>query len=91
MASIHLRKEHTLGIAGARKAVSDLAVQLAASLEVQYAWHGDVLTFERSDVHGSICVAETEVTVDAELGGMLGLFKGPVEKQVTTYLDQHLG
>lgn len=90
MASIHISREHTLGLERARNAVERLASSLDGNLGISYRWEGDTLDFEHPDARGSIVVDEAVVTVDVKLGMMLGVFKGAVEKQITGYLDENL-
>ncbi|MDB5035865.1 MAG: polyhydroxyalkanoic acid synthase [Chlorobi bacterium] len=91
MGSIHIRRNHTLGKAEARKAVEDIGRQLKQRLQVDYHWNGDRLQFSRPGAEGTIDVEDTLVAIDIELGLVLSAFKGPVESQIHAYLDQSLG
>jgi len=91
MASIHIRRNHAIGKAEARKAVEDIGRQLKQRLQVEYQWNGDQLRFSRPGADGTIDVDDTAVTIDIELGLMLSAFKGAVESQIHSYLDQRLG
>ncbi|MEP7219834.1 MAG: polyhydroxyalkanoic acid system family protein [Bacteroidota bacterium] len=91
MGSIHIRRNHNLGKAEARKAVEDIGRQLKQRLQVEYHWNGDRLEFSRTGAEGRIDVTDSAVTIDIELGLMLSAFKGPVESQVHAYLDESLG
>ncbi|HVZ38599.1 MAG TPA: polyhydroxyalkanoic acid system family protein [Candidatus Kapabacteria bacterium] len=90
MATIHIRKEHARGREAARAAVEDIAANLGRSLGIASQWEGDTLRFHHTDATGTIVVDETSVTVDAQLGAMLSLFKGSVQSQIMGYLNEKL-
>lgn len=90
MGSIHIERKHNLGREEARRAVEDVAVQMRDKLDLTYNWNGDVLQFKRSGANGRIDVAENSVTVDVDLGFGLSMFKGPIEEQITSFLDERL-
>jgi putative polyhydroxyalkanoate system protein len=91
MSSIHIERNHSLGKAEARKKIEDIASQMKNRLGVKYNWNGDTLQFDRSGVNGTIMVGDKNVQVDAELGMMMGAFKGQIESQVRQYLDSYFG
>jgi len=91
MASIHIERNHTLGLEGARRAVEEIATQMRSQLSLDYEWHGNVLQFHRPGANGRINVGETRVTVDVELGMMLGAFRHSVEGRIRHFLDQRFG
>jgi putative polyhydroxyalkanoate system protein len=90
MASIHIHRNHTLGVVAAKREVEEIARNLKSKLDISYRWVGDDLQFQRSGANGSIAVTETTVTVVMELSGGLSLFKGMVEREVNGYLDTRL-
>jgi len=90
MADIHIEKKHSLGKAGARSAVEDVARQIEKSLQITYGWDGDTLKFERPGANGAIGVTDSTVAVDIELGMMLSPFRSMVEQQVESYLNKYL-
>lgn len=90
MANIHIHRDHTMGKAAARTEVEGIAKQLRSKLDIVYRWDGDELLFERPGANGRISVEDSSVTVDIDLGAGLSFFKGMVEGQINTYLDQRL-
>ena len=90
MSAIHIERDHTLGKEGARQAVEDVASQMKRQLDVSYNWNGDTLQFQRSGANGTIDVRDSSVTVDVELGMMFKPFKGAIEQQIKSFLDQKL-
>lgn len=90
MANIHVHRNHTLGLEGARQEVEKIAQQLKQQMQANYRWQGDRLLFERSGADGTIDVGESDVDVKLELGFMLSPMKGMIQKQIEEYLDTRL-
>ena len=59
--------------------------------EVELVWNGDVLSFSRSGVEGSIALAKGLVKVHVKLGFLLGMMRGPIEQEIERVLDQEFG
>ena len=91
MATIDVRRNHTLGLPAAREAAERIAEKLRDKLEVRYRWEGDDLRFERTGANGRIHVTATEVRVEIDLAFLLKPMKGKVESKVHQYLDEALG
>ncbi len=90
MSTIHITANHTLGLASAKEQAEKLASELQDRFAVEYHWSGDTIEFARPGASGKIVAEESMVTVDVELGLMLAGFKGEVEKQLKSFLDQNL-
>lgn len=90
MATIDIKRSHSLGKEGARQAAQSLADKLKEKLEIAYRWEGDVLKFDRSGASGKITVSESEVRVEVDLGMLMRPMKGMVEEKVNHYLDKAL-
>ena len=90
MARINIVRSHTLGRAGARKAIDRLASDLSSKLQAETRWTGDTLAFNRSGAKGRIDVDDTKVHVDVDLGLMLTPMRGMIEQQINSYLDENL-
>ncbi len=94
MANIHMVREHTLGLAGARKAAQGWARQVEDKLDMtctsEPGKEGDRIRFTRSGVTGTLLVSKERFELDAQLGLMLGAFKGRIESEITRYLDELL-
>jgi putative polyhydroxyalkanoate system protein len=89
VAKISIQREHTLSAKAAKTAANKVAEELASRFDIQYAWDGNVLNFERSGVKGQITVSKGNVSVDAELIGFaMSLLKSTVEGHVHSYLDK---
>jgi putative polyhydroxyalkanoate system protein len=88
MSSIDIRHRHSLPLPQARKAVEDIAKKLASKFDMDYAWDGDDLHFNRSGVEGSIHLGEKQVRVTAQLGFLLSALKGTVEDEIRRVLAE---
>jgi putative polyhydroxyalkanoate system protein len=90
MPSINIERSHKLSHKKAVAAVDEVAAKIAQKFQVETKWEKDNLKFTRSGVSGTIAVTPNLVTVNAELGFMLGFLKGTIEKEINTYLDKVL-
>jgi putative polyhydroxyalkanoate system protein len=95
MADIHLRREHSLGLAKARK----IAWKWAEEVEQKFAMEcsvvegefSDTVQFERAGVTGTLVVAADHFELDAKLGFLLGAFSKTIEGEIRKNLDDLLG
>ena len=91
MADLHIVREHTLGLAKARK----IAFKWAAQAETEFGMacsytEGDALDevkFSRSGVKGTLDVDATRFELRAHLGFLLGAFKQRIEDEIVKNLD----
>ncbi|TXH70529.1 MAG: polyhydroxyalkanoic acid synthase [Lysobacteraceae bacterium] len=91
MSGIDIRHAHSLPMAKARKAVEEVAEKLAERFDVEYAWDGNTLNFNRSGVDGKIALAPKQLHVTAKLGFLLSALKGPIEHEIQRVLDERFG
>ncbi len=82
MSDITLFENHTLTMAQAREVAQQVAEQMQADYEIGYAWEGDVLSFRRSGVSGTLALTEGQAQLDITLGFMLKGFRKKIEEQV---------
>ncbi len=87
MADLIFKREHTLGLEGARERVQKLATEMTDSFRVKSEWQGDVLQFRRSGVNGELRVTETTIELDARLGPLLSAFKPKIQAQLDQNFD----
>ncbi|WP_137890834.1 polyhydroxyalkanoic acid system family protein [Ramlibacter sp. 2FC] len=94
MADIHIRREHGLGLAAARKLAAKWAERVEAEFEMRCSFEqgpaGDKVSFSRSGVKGKLKVAKDHFELDAKLGLLLGAFKGRIEAEIVKNLDELL-
>ena len=94
MADLNLHRDHTLGLARARKVALKWAEDVEAKLDMECTIiegdDEDVLEFKRSGVDGRMIVAATFFDLEAKLGFLLKPFLGTIEAEVRKQLDEAL-
>ena len=94
MADIHIRRNHQLGLAGARKIAWQWAEQAEGDfgMSCTYEEGGDCdeVCFTRSGVDGTLTVSADHFELDAKLGFLLGAFKERIESEIVKNLDELL-
>jgi len=91
MSTIDIHAYHTLSHEEALNAADKLSIDLAEKFGIDYGWEDEVIHFERPGVSGKILVQETELRIQANLGFMLMMLKGPIEQEIVRYLEAHFG
>lgn len=94
MADIQIRRDHSLGLARARK----VAWKWAEHVEQKYEMEctvvegetSDTVQFKRSGVNGSMIVTADHFEVHAKLGLLMGAFAGQIQAEVGRQLDDAL-
>jgi len=88
---IHIRRDHALGLAAARKLAFRWAELAEEKFEMECVYEegkaSDLVTFTRSGVNGELKVTKDSFELDARLGFLLGAFKDRIEKEIVTNLD----
>ncbi|KQW59413.1 polyhydroxyalkanoic acid system family protein [Variovorax sp. Root411] len=94
MPDIHIERNHTLGIAGARAVAHKWIAQVEQEfgLECVYTQGDgrDVATFTRAGIDGTVEVTESTFTLDATLGFLFSSFSEMIEQKITRSLDAML-
>ena len=94
MADLNLHRDHTLGLARARKVAFEWAEHVEAELDMECTIiegdDEDVLEFKRSGVDGRMVVAATFFDLEAKLGFLLKPFLATIEAEVSKQLDEAL-
>ncbi|NRR33100.1 polyhydroxyalkanoic acid system family protein [Oxalobacteraceae bacterium] len=88
MADINIVQEHHLSPKKAREAAQKVAEQMAAEFDLACAWEGDVLTFERSGVSGSLTLHKHQAQMQIKLGFLFGAFSDKIERKVTENMQK---
>jgi len=91
MALITIAKKHTLSHPKAKAAAEKVAVDLHERFDLEYAWKGDRIEFNRPGLSGALHVAKDAVRLDCELGFMLSLLKPTIEAEVHKQFDKYFG
>ena len=95
MATIDIRRTHTLAKDEAKKRAEELARGMEAKLSLQWHWEGDHIRFEAPSgaakgTTGTVEVTDSIVRVQIDLPFLLRVLKGKVESKVNEKLDQVL-
>ncbi len=95
MADIHIHRDHSLGLAKARKVAWDWAEQVeqqfGMACSVIEGETSDTVEFVRSGVKGVLIVAADHFDLEAKLGFLLGAFSKTIEGEIEKNLDALLG
>lgn len=91
MPDIHIHREHTMGLAKARK----IALKWAEDAEKKFDMEctilegetSDTVEFKRSGVNGQLIVAPDHFELTAKLGFLLGAFSKTIESEIEKNLD----
>lgn len=91
MADLHILRNHTLGLAKARKIAFDWAEQVEKEFGMECTYEegraADRVRFTRSGVNGELQVTKDRFELDAKLGFLLGAFKDRIEAEIVKMLD----
>lgn len=91
MSTIDIHAHHTLSHEDALQAADELSCDLSEKFGINYGWEDEVIHFERPGVNGQILVQNSELRIQANLGLMLMMLKGPIEQEIFRYLKEHFG
>ena len=91
MADIHIHRDHTLGLAKARKIAWKWAEEVEAKFDmactVIEGEFSDTVEFTRLGVSGHLVVAADHFDLHAKLGFLLGAFSKTIESEIEKNLD----
>ena len=95
MADIHIHRDHSLGLAKARKVAWAWAEQAEQAFQmdctVLEGETSDTVQFTRSGVKGQLIVAADHFDLSAQLGFLLGAFAKTISAEIEKNLDGLLG
>jgi len=91
VADIKIHRDHSLGLAKARKIAWAWAEEVEEKLQMECSviegQTSDTVEFTRSGVSGRLIVAADHFDLEAKLGFLLGAFSGKIEAEITKNLD----
>ena len=91
MPDIHIHRDHTLGLAKARKIAWKWAEEVEAKFDMECTivegHHEDEVQFTRSGVNGTLVVTADHFDLTAKLGFLLGAFSKTIESEIQKNLD----
>ena len=88
MADISITVPHKMSLKKARAAAQKVAEKMAEEFDVSSEWEGDVLSFSRSGVNGTLAVHEKQAQLEITLGFMLRAFAPTIEEKVTQNMQK---
>ena len=92
MATIDVRRTHTLSKDEAKKRAEELASSMQQKFELDWRWDGDRIVFDAprgaaKGTKGTVDVGDKEVRVQIDLPFLLRVLKGKVESKVNEKLN----
>ena len=96
MATIDMRRKHTMSREQTREKAEELARGMQDKLGIRWQWEGDAIRFDTpagvaKGTTGQVTVSESEVRVEIDLPFLLRAIKGMVEGKVKEKLDTIVG
>ena len=91
MPDIKIHRDHTLGLAKARKVAWQWAEEVEKKFDMECTMvegeFSDTVEFTRSGVNGTLIVAADHFDLSAKLGFLLGAFSKTIENEIRKNLD----
>lgn len=95
MPDIHIERNHTLGLPGAREAARQWVQQAESEFGLECTYtegaQADTAQFTRAGIDGSLEVTASTFTLDATLGFLFSSFSEVIEQKISRNLDEALG
>jgi len=92
---IHIERQHTLGIARARRVARQWIRQAEQEFGLECVYiegeARDTARFSRAGIDGTVEVTADSFTLDANLGFLFASFGGVIEQKIARNLDALLG
>lgn len=88
MAVISIAKRHKLPHRAAKDVADRVAKDLKKRFELDYAWDGDDVEFERPGISGRMHVGKETISLDVRLGLLLTPLKPAIEREIHATLDK---
>jgi putative polyhydroxyalkanoate system protein len=89
MSTIELKRDHSLGLRGAKAAAQKVADEMVRDFGMDCEWQGNVLRFSRVGVNGELKVTRSHVELHARLGLLLAAFRNRIEAQIHRNFDDY--
>jgi putative polyhydroxyalkanoate system protein len=96
MATIDIRRSHSVGKDTAKQKAEELARSMEGKLGIRWSWAGDAIKFDAPSgaakgASGTVEVDDSTVRVQIDLPFLLRAIKGTIESKVNNKLDGLLG
>ena len=90
MPTLSIQRAHALTPQRARAVAESIALQLRERFDLTYQWQGDVLTFRRAGVNGTLRVTTSYIELSVRLGLLLAPLASTIEREIQQKLDAAL-
>ncbi|KQX84450.1 polyhydroxyalkanoic acid system family protein [Variovorax sp. Root473] len=91
MSDIHIERNHTLGMAGAREVARQWVQQVEQDYGLEFTYtegaNGDVAQFSRAGIDGTFEITGDTFRIEATLGFLFSSFSGQIEQKIARNLD----
>lgn len=91
MADISIKREHGLSLQQSKQAAQQIADKMAGDFDMTTQWNGDVLSFKRSGVAGTLALRENEAQIDITLDFLFKAFASTLEEKIVRNMDRFFG
>jgi putative polyhydroxyalkanoate system protein len=88
VSNISIKRPHHTTTVEAKKVADKVATKLENEYQLKSSWQGEVLSFTRSGVNGTLTVTAKELHIDIKLGFLTAAFKGPIQTAIESNLDK---
>jgi putative polyhydroxyalkanoate system protein len=88
MADIKVSQTHQLAPKMARAAAEKIAHKIVNEYDMHSEWNGDVLSFSRTGVSGTLALHDHEARLEITLGPMLKGFAPVIEQKVRGQMEK---
>jgi putative polyhydroxyalkanoate system protein len=79
---ISVRQAHQLSEKNAKAAAQKIVDRMAAEYDMAASWDGNILSFKRSGLSGTLVLREKEAQFDVTLGVLLKAFSAKLEEKI---------
>lgn len=91
MASIRIKQAFTMPYDELREGLDKLAEKLGDQYQLDCGWESDDrLCFSHSGADGKIEIGEKEIDLQINLGMLMSAFKGIIEREVHSFIDEFI-
>ena len=91
MARMSIARKHRLSHKKAKEAAQKVADDLKARFDLNYAWRGNQIDFNRPGLSGTMHIGKDEVRLDCELGMLLSLLLPKLESEIDKEFAKRFG
>jgi putative polyhydroxyalkanoate system protein len=91
MARMSIARKHHLSHKKAKEAAQKVADDLKKRFELNYAWRGNEIEFDRPGLSGTMHIGKDEVRLDCELGMLLSLLRPKLESEIDKEFERRFG